>query len=213
MTVSESPNPNHNPIFDSFLINAVPLAAGATVPFLPGTTPILDLTAHDLEMYDEITPTGVEHDTEQFIGAWYTTSGRFSHDRVALYSGVTTNFTQPEDDDPINDDVLPLDRRGTFWSVLRDSRGGQTWTSWPFFICDPTLPTPHVTSVDAASDGGSMLVLHGAHLDQVLDVIVDGGAVPGSPDGTASTWTGTTTQLGPVTISGKDCSQNVIASP
>jgi hypothetical protein len=185
VSVSESPNPNHNPVADQLTVN-VPLAPGQTALVEPVTPAALDLTAHDLEMYDEQTPSGVQHLTEHIIAAWYTNAGRFIQDRVELYGDVKSYLTGPGDDPQT--DPVPPDHRGTLWAVIRDSRGGQAWATWPFWVCDHTLPAAVVRSADIAA---GTLTLHGDHLDQVLDVLLDGGVVAGSFHADTGTWQGT----------------------
>jgi hypothetical protein len=180
VAVSESQNPNHNPLVDQLTVNT-PVRDGATVQLKVGDN-LMDLTAHDFEAYDESTPSGVEHKTEQISVAWYTTAGRFSEDRVTLGSDVKSKLTLSQTDP---DNPFPDDRRGMLWAVLRDSRGGQSWSSWPTYLCDDAAPAPVLGTLDA-----SPFALHGEHLDQVLDVFVDGKHLAGAFDASTGTWKG-----------------------
>jgi hypothetical protein len=182
VAVSESTNPNHNPVADRLTVN-LPVRVGATVELQIGDN-LMDLTAHDYEEYDETTPSGIEHKTEQISVAWYTTAGRFTEDRVTLGSDVKSKLTISQTDP---DNPFPDDRHGTLWAVLRDSRGGQSWSSWPTFICDASAPAAVLDTVDP-----SPFVIHGENLDQILDVFVDDGPVDGAFDPATGTWKGTT---------------------
>jgi hypothetical protein len=187
VAVSESTNPNHNPVADTLTVNG-PWQNGATVQLQIGDN-LMDLTAHDFEKYDEMTPSGVEHQTEQISVAWYATAGRFSEDRVTLGSDVKSKLTISQTDP---DNPFPSDRHGTLWAVLRDSRGGQSWASWPTYICDASAPVPVLGTFDP-----SPFVIHGDHLDQLIDVFVDGAPMAGAFDAATGTWKGAASVTGP----------------
>ena len=36
-------------------------------------------------------------------------------------------------------DPVPERRTGILYTVFRDTRGGQSWREWPFFVCDDSL--------------------------------------------------------------------------
>ena len=74
-------------------------------------------------------------------------------------------------------DPVPDRRTGILYTVFRDTRGGQSWREWPFFVCDDSLAPPSVTSVDWPATAMDPVVLHGADLRSVLDVVVDGVAL------------------------------------
>jgi hypothetical protein len=184
VAVSENPNPNHNPIVDLMTVNLQDVWPGQTAMIEPVIDNPIDLAAHDYEAYDEVTPSGVQHNTENIVASWYTTTGRFTEDRVALLSAVKSKLTGPGSDP---DDLVPVDRRGTLWAVLRDSRGGQVWQSWPLWVCEHTGPIARVTAAEA---NGGTLVLHGDELTQVIDAAVGGVLVTGSFHGDTGTWQG-----------------------
>ncbi|MBL8955174.1 MAG: hypothetical protein JNK82_30635 [Myxococcaceae bacterium] len=184
--VSENAPANVNPVIDEFVIDGEKLPRGATVMIHPYVDHVLDLEAHDAEVFDEILPTGeVEQREERLVASWYSNVGRFNPDRAALGSDVKVKFTGPGD--LRNNDEVPMNRRGTFWGVLRDSRGGQVWSSWPFFICDLNRPWPRVTQVEHT---GTQVILRGENLDQILDVVSNGAAVPGAFSASQGTWSG-----------------------
>jgi hypothetical protein len=190
---------NHNPVIDDLTVNGAVVPSGATVQLWPLIDNPLDLTAHDAEQYDEVTPTMTEHKTELLVASWYTTAGRFTQDRVALDSDVKSKLTGPGDTKTENDPI-PDNRRGTLWAVVRDSRGGQVWRAWPWYLCDGAAPSPRVTSVERDSSG---TVLHGENLDQVLDVIASGAALHGGYSSGTGTWQGDPSS-GPLQVRAKN---------
>jgi hypothetical protein len=203
VTVSESDNPNHNPAIDDLLVDGSLLPRGATVQMTAYDAHLLDLTAHDYEKYDEATPaTGVQHLTERIVAAWYTTAGRFDHDRVALTESVKARLTAPGSV-ALENDPIPDDRRGTLWAVVRDSRGGQSWSTWPWWLCDPSQPRPIITSVETTSGtltNPGTLTLHGVHLDQIMNVYGSGAVLRGAYSPQAKTWAGDAPILLPVSL-------------
>jgi hypothetical protein len=75
--------------------------------------------------------------------------------------------------------------------VVRDTRGGQAWATWPVHVCDPALPEPVVSQVSWPATAADPLVLHGTALDSVLDVVVDGQALTrGGYSAARGTWEG-----------------------
>ncbi|MEW5738794.1 MAG: hypothetical protein AB1938_07695 [Myxococcota bacterium] len=189
--ISESPERNTNPALSSFSVAREPWPRGAHVTVLPGEPVELDADAPDsaFERFTNPTPTGVEEKTERILVAWYSTSGRFTEPRTALREQVKTVFTAPGGED--EDDPVPPSRTGVIYLVLRDTRGGQSWTEAPFFVCDPARPAPSITSVDWPVTQADPVVLHGARLEEVLDVIVDDAALEGGAYSPSSgTWRG-----------------------
>lgn len=181
--ISEDPQRNQNPLIDTFTVNGARLSVGATVGVLPGQKLTLDVSVTDeaFESYTTTTPAGVEQRAERLLAAWYSSTGRYSEERTALREAVKTVFTGPgvERDDPI-----PEGRTGTLYVTLRDTRGGQTWHTAPLFVCDAHLPEP-VISAARWADG---LVLEGEHLEQLLDVVINGRALKGQHDPSTRRW-------------------------
>lgn len=187
VNISESTVRNTNPVVDSLVVAGEPWPRNARF-FVREAEPVtLDLTAPDssFEPFVLRTPTGDEEKTERILAAWYSTSGRFTEESTALREGVQTIFTAPgaKDDDPV-----PERRTGTVYTVFRDTRGGQSWREWSYFVCDDALPEPGITAVEWPSDASAPVVLRGAELGSVLDVIVDGVALE---DGAFSPTSGT----------------------
>jgi hypothetical protein len=210
--VSEDPQRNRNPQLAALLVGpdgGQPWPRGATLALLPDQALPLELSVpgDTFETYTAITPDGPQARTEQLLVAWYATAGRFSWTRTVVGGTHHTALTGPGGGN--RDDPLPAGRQGTVWAVVRDTRGGQVWASWPFFVCDPALPEPVVSAV--AWTAGS-LVLRGRDLGSVLDVVVQGQALPGTPGEDGGTWESPLPQgldggspPGPVTVTARTC--------
>jgi hypothetical protein len=175
VSVSQTPARNTNPVVESLVVANEPWPKGARF-FVKEKEPVtLDLIAPEssFEPFVLDTPTGEEMKTERILTAWYSTSGRFSETSTALGEGVKTIFTAPGS----TADPVPERRSGLLYTVLRDTRGGQAWREWSFYVCDASLEPPSVTSVDWPATAEDPVVLRGAALTSVLDVIVDGVAL------------------------------------
>lgn len=169
--ISESSERNANPVVDSLVVGNERWPRGARF-FVREKEPVyLDVSAPEssFEPYVLSTPTGDEMKTERILTAWYSTSGRFSETSTALNEDVRTIFTAPGS----ASDPVPERRSGTLYTVFRDTRGGQSWREWPYFVCDDSLAAPEVTSVDWPVTALDPVVLRGNNLSSVLDVIVD----------------------------------------
>ncbi len=190
--ISESPERNHNPVPVALLVDGVAWPANAFVGVLPGSVHTFDVTAtpDSFEPYTQITPAGPVAQTEKIQIAWYSTAGLLSQTDTQLDSNVKPDFTAPSANDAKN--PLPDKPAITLWTTLRDSRGGQSWKSWKAWLCDPTLPSPVVIGVDWPATATDPVVLHGEHLENVLDFIVDGAALEhGAFSPGNGTWEGT----------------------
>lgn len=187
--ISEDPERNTNPRVSVLLVGGEAWAAGARVMVRPGEKLPLDVDATDeaFEPFTAQTPTGPQARTERILVAWYSTGGRFSEGRTAMREGVKTVFTGPgaKPFDPV-----PERRTGSLYTVLRDTRGGLSWSEYPFFVCDDTLAEPSISRIRPRSTRGEPLVLEGLQLSSVLDVIVAGRALRGRADVTGATWEG-----------------------
>jgi hypothetical protein len=190
LRISEDPERNRNPAASVLTVAGSPWPQGARVMMNPAEQLELDLEAPDdaFEAYVSQTPSGSEPKTERILVAWYSTAGRFSETRTALREQVKTTLTAPgaKPFDPV-----PPRRSGTLWTVLRDTRGGLSWSEFPFFVCDASLPAPVIRSVRAPSDRSMPVTVEGENLSTILDVVVGGVALRrgrASPDETE--WTG-----------------------
>ena len=138
VNISESTVRNTNPVVDSLVVANETWPKGARF-FVRESEPItLDVAAptSSFEPFVLETPTGTEMKTERILTAWYSTSGRFSETSTALGEGVKTIFTAPGS----TKDPVPERRTGLLYTVFRDTRGGQSWREWPFFVCDDVAP-------------------------------------------------------------------------
>ena len=189
VAISESKVRNANPIVDALLVANEPWPQGARF-FVKEQEPItLDVIApaSTFEPFVLTTPTGDEMKTERILTAWYSTSGRFTETSTALGEGVKTLFTAPGS----KADPVPARRTGTLYTVFRDTRGGQSWREWPFFVCDTSLAAPGVTRVEWPASASEPVVLRGNDLASVLDLIVDGVALErGAYSEASGTWQG-----------------------
>ena len=210
--VSESPSRNQNPVISTFSVAGELQFPGAHVQLgaAEARTVAIDATEDSFESFILDTPTGPKPTVEHLTSAWYSTSGRFNYERIALRGAVPGIFTAPgSPDNPT--DVVPLRRNGTLYAVLRDSRGGQTWADYPFFICDTFLEGPILTAVHSPATRADPVVIEGRSLENVLDVIVGGVALEnGAFNALTGSWEALVPNslLGgsyPVRLHGKEC--------
>ncbi len=183
--ISEDPQRNANPVLRALTVDGTVLPAGATVSMLPGEKHgfDVDVANETFEPYTTTTPSGPEQKTERLLAAWYSSTGRYSEERTALREEVQTVFTAPGTKEDLTDPV-PTRRTGTLYVTLRDTRGGQSWQTYPLFICDPSLAEPVVTAVKWSDK----LVVEGQNLQGLLDVVVDGAALKGTFNPSTAAW-------------------------
>lgn len=172
--VTEDPERNSNPTVSELKVNGQTLPEGATLRLFPDRDTSLEFIAPngDFEEYDQLTPEGTETRVEKLIAAFYSTTGRFEQERLELGSGTPQAFQAPTNK-PSN--RFPEDRRGTMWVVLRDTRGGQSFRTLPFVLCDDAAVTPELATLTPSrgpADGSQRVTLTGRNLSSVLDVIV-----------------------------------------
>ncbi len=185
--LSEDPERNHNPVVTTLFVDEQPWPAGARVMMKPDQQVKLDVDASDaaFEAFTASTPAGPEARTERILVAWYSMGGRFSEERTAMREGVKTVYTAPGTK---RFDPVPERRTSTLWTVLRDTRGGLSWSEFPLFFCDDALPAPQLSAVRPPAQPGDELVVEGVELGSVLDVIVDGQALRGRTNSSGTTW-------------------------
>jgi len=210
--LSESTERNTNPSVAALVVGGERWPDGAAFTVLPGEPVSLDVEVPDdaFETYTDYPPEGPTTRTERILAAWYVTAGAVSHVRTAVREGeVRTIFTAPGNDDK---HPVPDRRTGSLYVVLRDTRGGQSWREFHWFVCDPSLPAPNVTRVSSPATATDPVVLEGDDLSSVLDVVVNGVALTGgaySP--TRNTWQGFLPTLPaghyPLTVHTKSCTR------
>lgn len=182
---------NTNPVVDALTVRDEAWPRNAFVLVKPGEELKLDIIAPEssFEPYVQTTPSGDEAINERILAAWYSTSGRFSETRTALKEEVKTVFTAPGGADV--KDPIPERRSGDLYTVFRDTRGGQAWRQWKFFVCDEALGEPVISNIAWPMNVSDPITLRGTSLSSVLDVIVDGVALErGVYSPTNDTWEG-----------------------
>lgn len=174
--VSERATTNVNPKLERLVVDGVPQPRGARLQVKVGRDYKLGaiVPASAKESYTLKQPEGEKQLTEEVIGAWYSSAGRFDKPRFNIDTTEPSIFTAPGSD-KVADDPVPEKKTGNVWLVLRDSRGGQTFNDFPFVVCDETQPSARVTSLTAA-DG--QITVKGENLNQAVDVIVGDAALP-----------------------------------
>jgi len=206
--ISEDPQRNTNPVFGPLTFAGEALAANATLALRPGQRGVIDIAVADevFESYTAVTPAGTEQKTERVLAAWYSSSGRYPVGEYnALREDVKTEFVAPGGTEAT--DPMPPRRSGTLYVTLRDTRGGQSWQTYPFFICDDSLGDPTIASVT----WGQPVLVEGQNLERVLDVLVDGVALKGSYNPSTRRWEASPLPLPsgtyPVTVTTRSCSR------
>ncbi len=188
--VSESTTRNTNPVVTGLRFGGEPVKPNVPSMIFPAEKREMLIEAPDtsFEPYVEVTPTTTQDKLERITSAWYSTSGRFNNLRVALRSEVKVIFTGPGDPEfPL--DVVPPKRTGTFYVVMRDTRGGQTWLEHPFWVCDSTSVSSVVTAVHSPTMTGELVSLEGAGLGELLAVEAGGiGLVKGALNTATGKW-------------------------
>ena len=188
--VSEAPTRNTNPTISGFKVAGELQLPGIRTRVSPAQKLEVGLEAPDesFEPYVEVTPTTTEDKLEKLTSAWYSTSGRFKTLRVALRTDVHQEFTVAGDPEfPL--DVVPNKRTGTFYVVMRDTRGGQDWLEQPFWICDITEPEAMITAVKSPAVRGELVIIEGTQLEGLLDVEVGGvGLTRGAFNAATGSW-------------------------
>jgi hypothetical protein len=177
--ISESPVRNLNPRVAQLKVSGQVQAKGAAILLFPDEKAPVEVVAaeSDFEKFNQTSPNGmVEAKTENLVVAWYSTAGRFSQPRIALKTSVENVFSAPGPAQEV-DVKVPENRRGTLFTVLRDSRGGQSWAEFGLFFCERQAAGPKVTVASAPLAPGEPVVLEGTDLGNLVDVVLAG--VPG----------------------------------
>ncbi len=173
--VTESAERNVNPVLSGLRVGREAWPDGAAVTVLPSEPVTLEVDAPDaaFEPYTAVLPEGTEERTERLLVAWYSTAGRFSEERTTVRGDVVTVFTAPGS----AKDPVPERRAGELYTVVRDTRGGQSWRTWRLFVCDAALPEPQLTAVRWPTAAGGRVVVEGQNLESLVDVVVNGAAL------------------------------------
>lgn len=209
--VTERAVKNRNPSIERLTVDGVAHPPNARLQVRAGQRQKLGVTvpADARETYTLVQPAGNVEETEAIVGAWYSSSGRFSQARFDVYESPETDFVAPGSTEA-PDDPVPERRTGTVYLVVRDSRGGQAFKQYPFYVCDDS-PAPKVTALAPPSGTEDRVVVTGENLASALDIVVGDvalaegsyspgrqaflGAPPALPSGTY-----------PVRVRAKNCS-------
>ncbi len=211
--VSQKAAKNHNPVIDGLTFDGAPLPKGASLQVQAGQRVALGVRVPEAsrEVYDELLPSGPSQRTEAVVGAWYSSGGRFSRERFDVTSPDSSDVFIAPGSEEFPEDAVPSGRRGDLWLVVRDNRGGQAFESFGFYVCDPSLPAPKVTSIEPPAAPGGYVVVRGENLDQVLDVVVGDTALSsgafraGPPPEFLALQPPLAAGSYPVTVRGKNC--------
>jgi len=119
LVVSDATTPNSNPSIFEFVVDRIPIAAGALVHVEPEQNYELGVILEEnlIETYEYLTRDGaLEIRREEPYAAWYTTHGTMLEE-VTLYPFTEATWTAPKRSGV----------EGTWYAVVRDRRGGMTW--------------------------------------------------------------------------------------
>ncbi len=120
LIVSDASTPNGNPVIDEFLVDRMSVLPDTLVHVTAGQMyePGIILNEDDVEEYEFLLSSGeVEPRREEPWAAWYSSGGEII-EPITLYEYTESTWIAP--DKP--------GETGTWWVVVRDRRGGMTWT-------------------------------------------------------------------------------------
>jgi hypothetical protein len=124
LIVGEAPTPNHNPGIEGVTVDGADIPSGATFVIDPGEPYEigLRLAPDAIESYQYLNIDGeVETRTEEPFVEWYSTAGDVEEFNVLYARDPTLGGVWVAPQEP--------GMEGTFWAVLKDRRGGVSWTS------------------------------------------------------------------------------------
>jgi hypothetical protein len=169
--VSESDNPNHDPVLEGFLLSGETVPPGATVR-IPAPDASVDLLVPDasFEPYVQQAPAGNIDQVERLAARYYATPSVIVDTEAVEVRGSVVERLGPGDAGLAQPD-------GHLWAVVRDSRGGQSWIDGRTVLCDGSLPAPSASAV--STDGGTVMV-SGTALGSVADLQLGERILPGT---------------------------------
>ncbi len=124
LVVSTDDSPNHNPVVGTLMVDGVSIPEGTVVEVDAGEEYVLTpvLAEGSVEIYDYTDKDGVttKRNEEPYF-EWYADGGTITIS-ASLFPHLDGAWKAPE-----ADDEGPMS--GTWWSVVRDRRGGMNWIS------------------------------------------------------------------------------------
>jgi hypothetical protein len=121
VVISEATTPNHNPGIDAFTVDGVQVPEQTTV-VLQVDQPYeisVDLTDDAIETYTYLNRAGeTEQRIEEPFAEWYSSGGKVDEFNT-LHPYLPSTFFTPQE----------RGVEGTWWVVIKDRRGGISWTS------------------------------------------------------------------------------------
>jgi hypothetical protein len=120
--ISEAPTPNRNPVLEGVRVDGVLLPDGASVVLDADQTYTVEPVLADgaIEDYRYVTADGAQETrTEEPYVSLYAEEGSFDQTN-ALWPDVLRRYTTP---------TTPAGAASRLWFVVRDRRGGMSWTS------------------------------------------------------------------------------------
>ena len=126
IVISEAATPNNNPIIETWTIDGIPVSTSEPVRVAPGASIEVGIVLDEatIESYTYLNSEGdIEQRTEEPYARWYTSGGSIDEE-VTLYPYLDASVRTPE----------TVGTEGTWWTVVRDRRGGIAWVSQEFIV-------------------------------------------------------------------------------
>jgi len=125
LVVSETEQPNANPLIEGWTVDGHPIPPGAVVEVVAEQGYDLGISVPEasVEEYTWLAADGeVVQATEQLYATWFTTGGHLE-EQWTIHPWHEASWIAPS---------APTE--GTWWAVLRDRRGGMSWMSQDFSV-------------------------------------------------------------------------------
>ena len=126
IVISEAATPNNNPIIETWTVDGIPVSMSEPVRVTPGASIEVGIVLDEasIESYTYLNSVGdIEQRTEEPYARWYTSAGSIDEE-VTLYPYLDASVRTPE----------TVGTEGTWWTVVRDRRGGIAWVSQEFIV-------------------------------------------------------------------------------
>ncbi len=133
LVVSSSATPNRNPTILRWRVDGLSVPDGAVVEVDSGERYEvgIELTDDSVETYTYVNPDGEsEERVEEPYAKWYSDGGTVEED-ATLFPFLDADWRAPDPAATEEGEPEPA-TAGTWWVVVRDRRGGMTWSSLPW---------------------------------------------------------------------------------